>query len=106
MQGSGFRAPAAQDADDDADADPAPEVVTCSRLGASKALNCTMKYRFHLGKLLEEFHDVAAMAAPELKGFLAEFKEAHPGFTHSYKNKGATLLAFHEFSSALSGFDV
>ena len=49
---------------------------------------------------------MAAMAEPELKEFLAEFKEAHPSFTHTYKNMTAAHLAFHEFSSALWGFDV
>jgi len=106
MQGSDFRAPAAQDSDADADADLAPEVVTSSRLGASRSFNCTPKYRLHLGKFPKEYHDVAAMAEPVFKEFLAEFKEAHPKFTHTYKNMTAAHLAFHEFSSALWVFDV
>ena len=106
MQGNGFRAPAAQDSDADADADLAPEVVTSSRLGASRSFNCTPKYRLHLGKFPKEYHDVAAMAEPVSKEFLAQFKEAHSSFTHTYKNMTAAHLAFHEFSSALWGFDV
>ena len=40
------------------------------------------------------------LSATDLKVFLAELKELHPGFSHDYKNMTAAHLAFHEWSSA------
>ena len=38
------------------------------------------------------------LSAADLKVFLAELKELHPGFSHDYKNMTAAHLAFHEWS--------
>ena len=40
------------------------------------------------------------LSAADLKVFLAELKELHPGFSHDYKNMTAAHLACHEWRSA------